>query len=180
MTNTRLWLTRLRFATRRLGWPGLLGLALIALAWPLTHWGADARREAAQQLRSQLAQQRATPAPKDPQREAAERQAWLQQHLSAPPAALGTIEHLHRSAHQRGLTLASGEYRLGGATGSTAQRYQITLPVLGPYPQLRGWLADVMNAQPALALEELSFSRPNAADAQVQARVRWALYLKAD
>ncbi|MBA4261266.1 MAG: pilus assembly protein PilO [Comamonadaceae bacterium] len=173
-------ITRLRFAARRLGWPGLLGLALIGLAAPLLHWAADAQRQETQQLRSRLAAQRAAPAPKDPQLDAAERLARLQQHLSATPAALSTVEHMHRAAALHGLTLASGEYRLSGSSPALAQRYQITLPVLGPYPQLRDWLADVMNAQPALALEELSLSRQNAADAKVQARVRWTLYLKAD
>ncbi len=178
--TAQLLITRVRFAARRLGWPGLLGLALIALAWPLMHWGVDAKRQETQQLRSRLAVQQAAPAPKDPQRDAAERLAQLQQRLSTASQALSTIEHLHQAAALRGLILASGEYRMTGQGRALAQRYQITLPVLGPYPQLRGWLADVMNAQPALALEELSFSRPNAADANVQARVRWTLYLRAD
>ena len=178
--NAALWWTRLRFAAARLGWPGGLGLLLLALAWPLLHWGADATRQQAHDLRERLAQQRLSAPPRDPQADATERLAQLQGELATPAAALQTIELLHRAAALHGLTLASGEYRLAGSARTVAQRYQITLPVLGTYPQLRAWLADALNAQPALALEELSLSRPAAADARVQARVRWTLYLKAN
>ena len=166
--NANTLMTRLRFALHRMGWPAWLGLVLLLLVWPLAHWGADAPRERALALREQARRPPPAQPVVDPQTQAAERQA------------LSTVERLHRSATERGLSLASGEYRVLAATASAPQRYQIVLPVTGAYPRIRAWLADAMNAQPGLALEELSFSRNGVSDAQVQARVRWTLYLKAN
>lgn len=180
--NTRLKLagTRLRFALLRWGWPAWLGLALLVAVWPVAHWGADAVRQQARDLREQA--RRAPPARPvlDDETRAALRQQSLQARLADPLAALQVVEQLHRSAAARGLLLASGEYRVMPAAGSLPQRYQIVLPVSGSYPLLRAWLADAMNAQPGLALDELSLSRNTVGDTVLQARVRWTLYLKAN
>lgn len=178
--NSQALMTRLRFVLHRMGWPAWLGLLLLLLVWPLAHWGADAPRERAQALREQARRAPSAPPAIDPQAQAADRQARLQGRLAEPLAALSTVEQLHRSAAARGLGLASGEYRVLAATASAPQRYQIVLPVAGAYPLIRAWLADAMNAQPGLALEELSFSRNSVGDPNVQARVRWTLYLKAN
>lgn len=170
--------TRLRFFLRRMGWPAWLGLLLLLTLWPLAHWGADLPRAQALALRQQASRPPSVQVQADPLQQAMDRQARLQERLAEPLAALSTVERLHRGAAERGLSLASGEYRVLAATSTAPQRYQISLPVAGAYPRIRAWLADTMNAQPGLALEELSFSRNSVADAQVQARVRWTLYLK--
>lgn len=178
--NTRLMATRLRFALQRLGWPAWLGVVLLAAIWPVAHWGADAAREHAQSLREQA--RRAPPAQPvlDEQTQASLRQQRMQDRLAEPMAALSVVEQLHRSAAARGLQLATGEYRLLPAAGGLPQRYQILLPVNGSYPRIRAWLGDALNAQPGLALDELSFSRAGVSDAALQARVRWTLYLRAN
>lgn len=178
--NARLFWLRLRFALRRQGWPAWLGIALLLAIWPAARWGADEPRERAQILREQA--RRAPPAIQvlDDQAQAALRQQRMQARLAEPMAALGVVEQLHRSAAARGLQLASGEYRVMPASGALPQRYQILLPVKGRYPEIRAWLADAMNAQPGLALEELSFSRGTVAEPVLQARLRWTLYLKAN
>jgi hypothetical protein len=178
--NTALMATRLRFALRRLGWPAWLGMALLLAIWPVAHWGADVHRERAQALREEARSAQPVRPVLDEETQASLRQQRTQARLAEPVAALAVVEQLHRSAAAHSLQLATGEYRLLPAAGALPARYQIQLPVNGRYPHIRAWLGDAMNTQPGLALDELSFSRATVADAALQARVRWTLYLKAN
>jgi hypothetical protein len=52
------------------------------------------------------------------------------------------------------------------------------LPVTGEYRQIRAFLTELSAEIPALALENVQFSRQNVSDAAVEARIRLALYLE--
>ncbi|RJP72654.1 MAG: pilus assembly protein PilO [Comamonadaceae bacterium] len=172
--------THLRFALHRHGWPALLGLLLMALAWPLAHWGADGARAQAEAARmAQAAQREQLARQPDPGADQASRLAEFQRQLPDAAAALEAVQVIHRSAAEHGVALATGEYRLLREGGTRLQRYQITLPADGAYPALRAWMADVLNTLPTIALDELSLSRDAVGATQVEARVRWSFYLRA-
>lgn len=171
--------SHLFFVLHRHGWPALLGLLLIALTWPLAHFGADGTRAQARALQQAQAAQRERQARQpDPAADQATRLAEFEARLPQAPAALQAVRHMHRSAAEHGVVLASGEYRLVPEPGGRLQRYQITLPAEGSYPDLRAWMADVLNELPSMALDDISLKRNAVGETQVQARVRWSFYLR--
>lgn len=172
--------TQARWVLHRHGWAALAGVLALVLAVGLDMATREllAQTQAQEQAhQTRLQRERERP---DPAAEQAARLAELQRDLPDAAAALQVLPLIHRAAQAHGVVLASGEYRLlpEGKAGTLA-RYQITLPASGSYPALRAWTAEVLNAQPSLAMEELSLSRPTPGETTLQARVRWSLYLKA-
>jgi hypothetical protein len=172
-------LAHLRFALARHGWPAALGLVLLAMVWPLAHWGADAARAEADTLLARAsALRRQPPAPGPTPADAEQQRARWEAALPGEAGATAAVEFMHRSAIEHGVVLAAGEYRLVREGQSPLRRYQISLPASGRYSDLRDWMAAVVNEWPSLATDELQLVRDGAGNAQVQARVRWTLYLK--
>ena len=90
------------------------------------------------------------------------------------PAALGRV---HKAARNHRLTLEKGEYKLSREQGFPVQRYQVTLPVVGQYAQVRGFVNSVLDAVPNAAVDELILKRKDIAAGQLEARVRFSLFL---
>ncbi|MDP3167041.1 MAG: hypothetical protein Q8N06_16520 [Hydrogenophaga sp.] len=172
--------THLAFLLHRHGWPAAVGLLLMASIWPLAHFGADAARAQVRALQQAQVAERARQARQpDPKVDQATRLAEFEAGLPQSAGALQAVRHIHRSAAEHDVVLSTGEYRLVSEPGGRLQRYQITLPAVGTYPDLRAWMADVLNELPTVALDELSLKRNAVGEPQVQARVRWSFYLKA-
>ena len=172
--------TQARWVLHRHGWAALAGVLALATAVGLDLLNRDLveQTQALERAhRERLQRERQRP---DPAAEQARRLADLQRDLPDAAAALQALPLIHSAAQAHGVALASGEYRLlpEGKAGQLA-RYQISLPATGSYPALRAWTAEVLNAQPSLAMEELSLSRPTSGETTLQARVRWSLSLKA-
>lgn len=169
----------LRYQLHRHGWLAVVGLALIAGAIGLQLFGVAQARAHTAQLRAQAAVVRQRLAQVPDQNEAANsRLAAFYASLPGASGALDAIDLIHRSAGANGVKLAQGEYRLTREGSAQLLRYQITLPARSNYLPLRAWLADVMNALPTAALDEISFKRDNVGNAAVEAHVRLTLFLK--
>ena len=172
--------THLAFLLHRHGWPAAVGLLLMACIWPLAHFGADAARTEALALQQAQVAERARQARQpDPKLDLATRQAEFEAGLPQAAGALQAVRHIHRSATEHDVVLSTGEYRLVSEPGGRLQRYQITLPAVGTYTDVRAWMADVLNELPTVALDELSIKRNAVGEPLVQARLRWSFYLKA-
>jgi Tfp pilus assembly protein PilO len=94
--------------------------------------------------------------------------------MQSSPDWLGKI---HAAARSKGLALRSGEYRLERAADQRFARYQITLPVVGSYAQIRGFVGQVLADVPAAALEDITLRRESASSPSLEARIRLTLYL---
>lgn len=180
MTLGSVW-ARLRFLAHRQGAVAGIGLLLIALA--LVAQGLAVQPLQAEALRlqaetDQLRQQRA----RTPLRSAdpVALDTVLLAQLPAASGALQAVAELHRSAAAHGVVLSHGEYRLVRDPGARWQRYQVNLPARASYPALRAWLADAMNTVPGVALDELGLRREDAGQAQVEARLRFTFFLRAE
>lgn len=160
----------------RLGWPGIAGVVLLLGTAALQHWllAAMATQKAdliAQAATLEALQSRQAAAP--PPSEALEP-------LTDAPASPETLGRLFKAASRVGLALMQGEYRLqGGSGGAGPLRYQIVLPAQASYPVLRSFLADALNANPALALDGITLSRERVEDGELKAVLRFTLYLEA-
>ena len=91
--------------------------------------------------------------------------------------AAGQIALLLDAAADHDLTPDKAEYALTRSTAADFVRYQITLPVRGSYIDIRKFANQALNDLPALALNEISFQRENSDSGEVEARLRFTLFL---
>jgi hypothetical protein len=87
------------------------------------------------------------------------------------------INELDNIARKRGAELSRGDYRLILEKGSKLARYEIQLPVRGSYPQIRAFIADALQAVPALALVDITFKREATQSGRLDVRLGMHLYL---
>ncbi|MCU0842288.1 MAG: hypothetical protein MUC79_11300 [Thiobacillaceae bacterium] len=163
----------LAWLAARAGWPGLLGLLLLAaglftqasllpdLARATSALEDEARRLAARQQAAPLA-------PEQPP---------LAQRLQGADRAPEAVARLFAAAGKAGLELYEGTYKLQGDPAAGLLRYQITLPVEGDYPALRRFLAEALNSDANLALDGLTLTRETVEETQLRAVLRFTLYL---
>jgi Tfp pilus assembly protein PilO len=176
------WL--LRHGRRRMGSAGVAGLLLIVLA--AVCYGAlvppaQARlaelRNATATLHERL--HRAAGSFDDSARTPEEQLANFYGAFPAIETAPDLLDKIYRAAAHRGLTLMQGEYRTKHERSSLLTRYQIALPVTGPYTQVREFIAEVLRKIPFVALDNVSFQRERIGEPVVEARINMTLYLGA-
>jgi len=167
--SCRLWLSE---TSQALGRPGIVGAALLAFSASFassTLWPA---RQELQALRAAhangvLSEQRPD--------------AELRTFYAVFPAASDAPEmfaRLYATAAANGLALPRGEYGAVYDAQIGLTRYRIALPVRGSYAQIRAFIGDVLKALPAAALDEVSFERARISERQIDANIRFTLYLR--
>jgi hypothetical protein len=166
----------------RLRWPGLAGLALILFTVGLgvvTIQSARQRliglNEEVATLSSRLGQRGATNGSTSGRSQLSNFYAFfpLTEDL---PELLGRI---HRAATQNQLLLKKGEYKFSRDADFRLARYEVTLPVNGDYATVRGFVNDVLQAVPSAAVDELTLKRESVDQPELEARVRFSLFLGA-
>ncbi|MBI1397107.1 MAG: hypothetical protein GC151_14115 [Betaproteobacteria bacterium] len=176
------WLLRREGA--RLKWRGLAGLALFAavaglavtLVWPVRSDVANLKAEVAG-LRARLkAQTRAG----GESRAAPTRADQLDTFYAFFPATRSLpdwVGQIHNAAQRNGLSLDRGDYRLQQHAGEKLLRYEVRLPVKGSYPQLRGFIAEVLHKVPAASLENVTLKRDDIHAPDLDARLTFVIFL---
>jgi hypothetical protein len=87
------------------------------------------------------------------------------------------IKELDRVAKKRGIELSGSEYRLIQEQGSKLARYEMILPIRGSYPQIRAFIADALEAVPAMALVDVVIKREDIKSGKLDVRLGMNLYL---
>jgi len=87
------------------------------------------------------------------------------------------LDKVFAAAKQHSVTLEKGEYTLVRDKDGKLMRYQLLLPLKASYPQVRGFLENVLQEVPAVALDSVTFQRESIAAPQVEAQVRFTLML---
>lgn len=159
-----------------LGWPGLAGVAALLLAIAAAVLGQrwDAQAEQLQ------AEARALRAQARPAAAAAALPVGVQQWQAAlpPPAARQQrLADLLELAIRLDLGGARTEHRL--ATVEGLERLRVTMPVTGPYAQVRRFVAAALAHDPALSLDAIKLRRPSPLSAEVDAELQWSLHGRA-
>lgn len=171
--NVTFALAWLRYGAERLGWPGMLGLALGAVATVAGLAVVHPLETSSQALRARIA---ALHAQLDAKSEVLpEKEAHTLASLPGGSALMPLVAAVHAGARQRQITLDHGEYVWQRETGSQAARYRMIFPARGTYGHLRGWTADLLAARPELALEEFDLRRENIGSEAVEARVQFSV-----
>lgn len=167
---------------RRLGWPGMAGLALAAVAAALylalllpARSQLEAARQAtwsARELARRAAHRGGMEAESD-----ASRLAVFYRALPPASSLPDWLSKVYRAARDQSIGLDRGEYKFGRDKGAKLAVYHINLPVRGSYVQIRKFVEQVLNQIPAAALEGISFKREDIGNRTVEARVGFSLYL---
>jgi hypothetical protein len=92
--------------------------------------------------------------------------------------AEGQLRMFFALADKAGLVLSKGEYREAFDSNARVYTYQLTLPVKGSYRAIRDFAMQSLRAIPFASLDEISFRRDAIGDANVEARLRFTLYLR--
>jgi hypothetical protein len=168
---------RVRLAVQRIGAPACIAIALCAAgvaawAWLLPQRAAQARL-AAQPLPAPAT----LVAPSVPP-SANQNLAEFYQVLGEKRYAEQQVKVLFDLAAKSNLTLSQGEYKAAYDKASRVSTYQIILPVKGPYQSIWRFSMQALSQMPFASLDEVGFRRETIADATVEARLRFTLYLK--
>jgi hypothetical protein len=131
-----------------LGWPGVVGLGMIVSV--AGFWLSTLRPEQSR-LEDLLAQvvtartERLTAA-NDPRalRSPSEKLAVFYGSFPKPSQVPDLLGKIFASASAEGLQLEQGEYHIAPHNADALAQFQLTLPVRGPYPQIRRFLDAAM------------------------------------
>lgn len=164
-----------------LGWPGMAGLGLLALALAAWLGVLQPAQDRLTNLRTQISSLRAQIAKNQamqkvvhtPEDDLLSFYRLFPEHVSTPDI----LEKLYAAAADAGIALDQGEYRPETGKGDKLDRYQITLPVAGSYPQIRKFIARLLVDLPAISLDGISFQRQKIGDPQVESQIKLTLYL---
>jgi len=183
----------MRYLAQRIGWPGVLGLALAVVAAGIDLLATGRLAEQNAKLVQGIARQRAQAA------RAAENNlpvhATLLAQLPGGSDLAPVIAAIHAGARQHQIALEQGEYvwqdgaanpsansagnpvanSSANASAKSAASYRMSFPASGTYPQLRAWANDILMHHPELVLEQFDFRRDSIASQTVEARVRFAV-----
>jgi hypothetical protein len=170
-------LLALRLFVMRAGAAACLAVALLVVGLATWAWLLPQRAALQQELARPLPAATAVAlAPPPPS---------ANENLSLFYATLGQKRHAEQQvktlfdlAAKSGLTLQHGEYKFGYDKAGRVATYQIALPVRGSYRAIWQFALQALAVVPFAALDEVSFRRENIADATVEARLRFTLYLK--
>lgn len=107
-------------------------------------------------------------------------EARLQQFYEFFPAqqqAPILLKAIYRAARDESISLAEGEYKLSNTKVGGIAMYKVDLPVKGSYVQIRKFIVKILNALPTAALDEVSFKREVVGSGELEAKVRFTIYL---
>jgi hypothetical protein len=97
------------------------------------------------------------------------------------PAASGlsrSYARLWELARRHGLRLRQADFQLADPAQDAIARYAIVLPLSAEYVPLRAFVAEALRDNPALALQEMSLRRADAQATQLEARLRFVLFVR--
>ena len=121
-----------------------------------------------------------------PVNDTAQEMAAFNQLLPRADSLQQALRLLDEAALKQRLVLNRGDYKftqIKQAQTSNAlnlSSYEVVLPVAGSYTQIRQFIANALQQQPALALSQVKIKRDNTMSANVEASLVFVLYLQGD
>ena len=173
------------FASRwmkNLGLPGMAGVAMLVLSVAgylvITLPQHSRLEQLTQEAAEAQAQQKAAGLNPvvDTHSSAAHLRAFYE-FFPARESAPQLLGKLYKAARAESLTLSEGEYKYSLGKAGAMGMYQVDLPVKGTYVQIRKFIVKVLNAMPSAALEEVSFKRESVGSGELEAVIRFTIYM---
>lgn len=162
-----------------IGWPGGIGLALMGaaliltmtLSLPVRHENVSLNNEI-RQMEPLLRQPSSTTSATDVRQRLDDFVGTLPRHDEIN----NTLNLLHDLAAKHRLSLKNSDYRPTQNKMDGIQRMRITVKTEGDYSDLRGFLREIPQALPALAIEQLSLTRQKISDTRLETVVEFTLF----
>ena len=156
------------------GWAGIAGIALLAVAGIVMAlaWSAQQAFVQASAARSVVA---LAPTPSMPRTDALPPATPDLPSASEIPLLLTQMK---QAAISNSLDWRAAEYRVTAAISTQPASLEVRCNLKGPYPKLRGMLVQLMSAIPSFTIREFSASRPNADVADIEAKLVLAVFLQ--
>lgn len=172
----------LQWISARMGAAGITGLLLLVAAAGVAGYAehklkpelARVERMTAERQRTALGLANTPPAAVTSDQE---RLGRFYAALVAPkdvPVALAKVFDLAQTAK---ISVRQGEFQRVANAAGRYQVLQFSLPVKAGYGQVMDFVDEVLAALPALSLEEIVFKRETAGSANLEATLKFALYL---
>lgn len=180
MNPATTWL-RLRLALRAVHPVTIGAILLCAAGLVVLAWVLPAREQLAQEGAQARRAARLPPpvvAPLAVGGGAADNLALFRAALGRQAEVEPQLATLFRIAARTGLVLRQGEYKRGAERNARLHTYQIDLPVKGTYAQVWQFALLALRAIPYAALDDISFKRDSIGETNVEARLRFTLYLQ--
>lgn len=167
-----------------LGWPVTVALALLAANLAFYFSVSVPARDEVKRLRAsaeyvqakkqRLARSRLATPPPTPASDLQRFNAFF------PPAqeASKWIATVYAAARGEKLVLERGDYKGLRDVGVPLVRYQMTLPVKGTYPQIRRFVAEILEEIPSASIDDISIKRDKIGSEAVDARIKISLYMR--
>lgn len=172
----------LRYFARLAGLPGVLGVGIIVISGIFYLSVTLPRQESIPVLQQQHAQlQMSSMNTGDAVKTKLSRSDRIENfHTFFPERknAFGWISILYKIADKERLTLSHGEYRSAGPKDKHPAQLQIQLPVTGSYTQIRRFITSALAEIPFLALDEIDFQRSQSGGSEIEAKIRFTLFLR--
>ena len=165
---------------KQLGLPGIAGIALVTFS--LAGYGSIifVEHSRLEQLTRDLAAARLDSARQNPEQEPDSSATQLQTFYAFFPVrqqAPKVFSAIYSASHDESVNLSQGEYKYSLGKSGRVGIYQINLPVKGSYVQIRKFIVKVLNTVPSAALEEVSFRREIIGRGDLEAKIRFSIYL---
>ena len=173
--NTLMW--HARQWARHLGRTGLVGLFIMVVAALIQFAHTMPLQAETLVLQTRLAQMQADAKRVTPRTVTVTQTGFIDT-LPETHAAAAVIGQLEQLARAHGLQLLRGQYAQSPVSGTSLLRWQLSLPIEAEYPRLIAFVAASLQALPTLALDELKLKRDTIETTQLDADLRFNLYLR--
>jgi hypothetical protein len=163
---------------RRLGWGGLAGALVLALAGVLLLVADSLRNTAAASQASLESQRRQLSGLKRQAPAPVSESPNTDNFADTFPLAVQSAADLRvifECAEKAQITLPKGDYALKADNSSPFITYTVTFPVREPYARLKLMASAVLQALPHAALEEVRLARADSAGVDLDATLRFTL-----
>lgn len=167
--------SRLTALWRRLGWTGLAGVVLAAAGLSAEVFVREPMIERTAALSERVS--RSARAASDPSASAASELERFYAHLRRDSDINDWLAVVYALAAGRGVELGTADYRLLPDSVLALNAYEIQLPLKGSYESIWGFAENVLEEVPVAALSAIKLSRKASAGTEVDAELRFTLYV---
>ncbi|MFY9259098.1 MAG: type 4a pilus biogenesis protein PilO [Gallionella sp.] len=170
---------KLHLLGEQLGWQGIMGIALLILAWMFLMMVLMPLEQKTKSMQSQLDKARSIATKRNVSSDLSEHQYELNLFFESLPVerdVTDILASIDSIAEESGLELKQVEYKLNDKD-SPILEYGMVFSIQGEYGKIRYFVSHVLAKNPAISLDQINFQRDKISDLILTAEIRLTLFL---